>query len=355
MIKTKDKYNNNNNLNNFRMSSVKVSNKVRTIQIPVNQISILVGESEYGSLIEILLKLLVKVNFSLYSNKILELETKYNKSFKELSDLEIFNNLKNDLGLDDKEVNIRNILNGISSNDISDKNILEIEKTKIIEKINKGDNSSLTSNEIEDKKGTLVNILNSFSNRYYGYKNEKSAIDIYSDITGYTLSDFQKTITYNLTPTTENKKIDDILGIKWVLKGKIDGIAKDKSDNSIIIEVKNRVKALFGELKNYEKPQIQIYLKLFNINKGHLVEYLKQNQQKQDNQKNQKNQKNQINIIEVSFDYEYWKTIKSRLHKFITFFYDFMKDDILLEQLLINGKYHKETENILRNKLKSYF
>ena len=89
-------------------------------------------------------------------------------------------------------------------------------------------------------------------------------------------------------------------------------------------------------------------MKLLNLNKGFLVEYLKQNH-------NEKNDNN-MNIIEVKFDESYWDFIKKRLIQFINFFYHFLENDDLQKLILFNNIIIDEkNEKLLRENLDIYF
>ncbi len=75
-------------------------NKNNQIFISISQIAILIGESPYGSLSDIMYNLWIKVDNNSYKKKKLELETKYNKSFENLSDWNKLEILSKELGLD---------------------------------------------------------------------------------------------------------------------------------------------------------------------------------------------------------------------------------------------------------------
>ena len=236
------------------------------------------------------------------------MEFKYQQSFKKLTEADKFDILSKEFGL---ELDSK-LFNSMKNND---HNLLTTQQTEMIDEINHIDNPTIDN--LENKKTELIKMVNSFSNRGFGQFNESGAINIYSKLTKSTVSNKQKTII---------AKLKTVNNIDWCIKGKIDGISLDINNTTRIIEIKNRTKCLFNELKDYEQPQIQTYMKLFDINKGHMVECLRKG-----------SDENQINVIEVAFDQEYWNLIKERLLKFIDFFYEFLENP-KLQELLINNE-----------------
>ena len=76
----------------------------------------------------------------------------------------------------------------------------------------------------------------------------------------------------------------------WFIGGKIDGINED----SILIEVKNRMNRLFYKLRDYEKVQIYAYMYILELEKARLVECYK------------KKGSCDINVIDINYEQEYW-------------------------------------------------
>ena len=308
-------------------------NKDNQIFISISQIAILIGESPFGSLSDIIYTLWVKADNNNYQKKKLELETKYNKSFKNLSEWNKLELLSKELGLD----NLSKKTEKAMKND-NHKSLLD-EQSAIIRDIDQVERKDIE--DLENKKITLSKLVNSFSNRGFGNNHESSAIDVYCKLTNSKIIDKQKIVI---------GRIKKIKNTEWFIKGKIDGVATDSSGNTSLIEIKNRTKSLFGYLKDYEKPQIQTYMKLLNLNKGYMVEYLKQTQNKLNENENN------INIIEVQFDESYWDFIKKRLLQFIKFFYHFLENDDLQKLILFNNiNINDENEKIIRDALEIYF
>lgn len=309
------------------------------IFISISQIAILIGESPYGSLSDIMYNLWIKVDNYSYQKKKLEFETKYNKSFKKLSEWNKLELLSKELGLDTLAQKTEKAMK--NNNHIS----LLDEQTAIIRDINQVERKDIEKKELEQKKNTLSKLVNNFSNRGFGNNHESSAINSYMELTKSSIFDKQKILIARI------KKINNV---EWFIKGKIDGLSTDSLGNVSLIEIKNRTKSLFGFLKDYEKPQIQTYMKILNLNKGFLVEYLKQNEN--ENTNTNTNTVNNMNIIEVNFDESYWIFIKKRLLQFIKFFYHFLENEdlqklILLDNIMIDEK----NEKLLRENLSFYF
>jgi hypothetical protein len=298
--------------------------------IPISQIAIIVGFSKYGSLTQIILKLWIKTDFEGYSKKIVELEQKYNKSFGLINDSDKMKLLANELGLND-------LINKTTTTIKNENNIMmKNNQTAIYRDIDNAIpiNNNLSQTEIDDKKKVLSKLVNNITNCGYGQYNENSAINIYSSMTNTIITDQQKTIIAFVKTTEINKKT-----IEWNLIGKIDGIATNSNGEKILIEIKNRVNTLFNHLKDYEKPQIQAYMKLTGFKHAHLVEHIS----------------NQTGIINVEYDSKYWKLIKERLNHFIDFFIDFTSNQKMQELLLLDGQYNDIVDHHFRKLLETYF
>jgi len=298
--------------------------------IPISQLAIIVGLSKYGSLTQIMLKLWIKTDFDGYSKKIVELEQKYNKSFGMINEWDKMQLLANELGLND-------IINKTTTAIKNENNImLKNNQTDIYRDIDHAmpNNNNLSQTEIDDKKKVLSKLVNNITNCGYGQFNENSAINIYSSMTNTTISDQQKKIIAVIKTTEINKK-----SIEWNLIGKIDGIATNINGEQILIEIKNRVNTLFKQLKDYEKPQIQAYMKLTGFKQAHLVEHIG----------------NETGIIPVEYDSKYWKLIKERLNHFIDFFVDFTSNTKMQELLLLDGQYNDIVDLHFRKLLDAYF
>jgi len=267
----------------------------------------------------------MKADFNGYSQRTIELEQKHGKSFKFINEMEKLEMLSNELGLDNNNIKSKT-LSAMKNNNHT--NLLN-NQMSILNEINNSAKREGDPLEIEEKKKALGKLVSSFSNRGYGNNNEESVIDLYSRMTCSIISQQQKSIFYPIKYPNGNTNIE------WYLKGKIDGLAKSREGEEILVEIKNRTRCLFGVLKDYEKPQIQCYLKMMNLKHGHLVEHLA-NKDKNSNQID-------TNVIDVYFEQEYWKMIKDKINGFLKFFDYFLENQQLQDALLMN-QYNEEVE-----------
>jgi len=61
--------------------------------------------------------------------------------------------------------------------------------------------------------------------------------------------------------------------IDWIIGGKVDGLfLGNNRSESFVVEVKNRTKAFFNTLRDYEKCQIQLYIWMLDLEQAKLVE-----------------------------------------------------------------------------------
>ena len=148
------------------------------------------------------------------------------------------------------------------------------------------------------------------TNTNYGIKNENKGTIEYTKITGqpvYTYDRFVKMPLFS----------DDDLGLSVILGGRVDGVLMDSVGNiNKVVEVKNRTARLFYTLRDYEKVQTMIYMKLFNQESLDLIEILRK-----------KDDTLQSNIINIHFDDLFWEQeIYNRIKIYIA---DFLKTYIL--------------------------
>ena len=127
----------------------------------------------------------------------------------------------------------------------------------------------------EDKL-ILTNYAQSKLNTNYGTRSEVKVHDIYKEMTGETI---------NVTNTMFRKEVKD-----FQVGGKIDGQIADGT----IVEIKNRTRRLFSEVREYENIQIQTYLQLLDQEKAHLVECYNDGKEKH------------VNVIHVDRDQDMW-------------------------------------------------
>ena len=148
------------------------------------------------------------------------------------------------------------------------------------------------------------------TNTNYGIKNENKGTVEYTNITGQPVYAYDRFIKMPLFS-------DEDLGLSVILGGRVDGVLMDSNGNiNKVIEVKNRTARLFYTLRDYEKVQTMIYMKLFNQENLDLIEILKK-----------KDDTLESNIINIDFDHEFWEhEIYNRIKIYIA---DFLKTYIL--------------------------
>ena len=148
------------------------------------------------------------------------------------------------------------------------------------------------------------------TNTNYGIKNENKGTLEYTRITGQTVYTYDRFVKMPLFS-------DDDLGLSVILGGRVDGVLMDSNGNiTKVVEVKNRTARLFYTLRNYEKVQTMIYMKLFNQERLDLIEILRK-----------KDDTLESNIINIDFDHQFWEDqIYNKIKIYIA---DFLKTYIL--------------------------
>ena len=127
-------------------------------------------------------------------------------------------------------------------------------------KVDKKQMSSLAKAGVSTEQ--IQQLVTEATNTRYGNFQEAGAIKSFQDLSGKKVASGQCRLSYN---------VGDINGIEWTLVGKIDGL----SENGEVIEIKNRVKKLFGKLRDYEEPQIRTYMWLHKADVGYMIENLR--------------------------------------------------------------------------------
>lgn len=93
----------------------------------------------------------------------------------------------------------------------------------------------------------------------FGTKNESKTADadeanLYEDDTFYTY------------------EVCNIMGTSYQIVGRIDRFEKDSEGNKVLVEIKNRTRALFNSVKDYEAIQVQTYLQMIGLKTARLIE-----------------------------------------------------------------------------------
>jgi hypothetical protein len=67
-------------------------------------------------------------------------------------------------------------------------------------------------------------------------------------------------------------EVANIEGTRYIIVGKIDRIEEKEDGSRVLVEIKNRTRALFGDVRPYEMIQVQTYLQMLGLEKARLVE-----------------------------------------------------------------------------------
>lgn len=192
-----------------------------------------------------------------------------------------------------------------------------------INTLNKNIIDSLPKNIPKSEIEQIQKLVKNSTNTVYGCRNENTALEEFKKIKNCDTNNTQKKFQY--------KVLDDD-NISFYLIGKVDAL----TNNNEVVEIKNRMKCLFKELRGYEKPQIMTYMFMNKSSKGYLVENFKQKGV------------NNINIIDICYEDKYFEeNIHTALVKYYSFFKVFFKNDTWKLDLLKGeeGKLYKEFIN----------
>lgn len=152
----------------------------------------------------------------------------------------------------------------------------------------------------EKKLNMLKKTADSYINKTHGTLKEDTAIEMYEKKYNVKLDTSQQFNKRYLKDISSNSKYD------WYICGKVDGlfIQCEPPYNSYIVEVKNRTKSFFSNLREYEKTQIQLYMWMLEMDHSKLVEKFN----------------NKIKITEVPREDIYIEDILDSLKLFIRLF-----------------------------------
>lgn len=109
--------------------------------------------------------------------------------------------------------------------------------------------------EAEAKAAEVAKAATTRMNTNFGTRKEDTVAEMYEAQTGDKVYKPNKRYDWEIVP-----------GFKVV--GKFDGF----TDSGKLVEIKNRVRRLFGEVKEYESVQVHVYMKMANVDTAHLVE-----------------------------------------------------------------------------------
>jgi hypothetical protein len=133
----------------------------------------------------------------------------------------------------------------------------------------------------EDRE-KVIEHLRSTCYTTYGTRSEDKTADKVAEETGATLIRDNSFYTLPLLETED--------GTTFFVTGKVDRIEVDESGRRTLVEIKNRTRCLFGDLREYENVQIQVYLRMLGLTRAKLIEQYN----------------NKTNTIIVTRDEEIW-------------------------------------------------
>jgi hypothetical protein len=117
----------------------------------------------------------------------------------------------------------------------------------------------------------------------------------------------------------------DVDGHPWYIGGRVDALTQD--DPPVVIEIKNRVRRLFGRAPLHEQVQLQTYMRLVpqSAPSGILVECYKPRPDRPPH----------VNMIEVRRDTVFWDAVVTpKLTKFVHFVIQLVKEPRLQNEFL---------------------
>ena len=263
--------------------------EMKKLSIAVTSLAPLINQDHYGNFSRIMSGLWKKVNESDY--------LKIEKICREKNLVISTDSFMKKIAVLEKKAGINKLISRqvYNINAIQNKSskVLELQQNKIAKNI---DGLQQLSNK---EKQELKYLVNSATNTRFGISNESKGIDIFTQKTGKTIESSQgrQVLTFHT---------DDINGYIFEFVGKCDGITSDNK----VVEIKNRQKKLFGEVRDYEMCQIQTYLHMIKLNKAYLVEVLPGNTASTTTH----------NIIEVDKDPDYFtQNVNPYIKKIVSF------------------------------------
>jgi hypothetical protein len=110
-------------------------------------------------------------------------------------------------------------------------------------------------------KALMASLIKSATNTMHGVSHEGNGLELFTKASGVKVTDTQASM--NMVFYEDDKYI-------WEINGRLDGL----TDNGRLVEIKNRQKALFNTVRDYEMCQIQTYLYHKRMDMGYLCEIL---------------------------------------------------------------------------------
>lgn len=189
------------------------------------------------------------------------------------------------------------------------KNTAELDKNRkvLLEKLEtslKEKNPEISKKELAEVKKAAGSAVNT----NFGTKYENTGIEEYFKKTGRPVVEDNFFYKYKLLETED---FDLYIG------GRVDGLLLDKETGEItrVVEVKNRMRKLFNKLRDYERVQCHVYMRLLGTKEADLIEIYKRSSVECES-----------SIITVEFSETFYKNeIEARIYNFINSFIEELK------------------------------
>lgn len=286
-------------------------NKLKPIKINVSSLYVLLGHNYFNNFDKLLQNAWKCYDYQGYIDFIKEIEetedivSSTHRPDEQIKQLE-------------KKLNLNVSSQTYNAKKSVDSSALNKNQTKILTQISQ---SLSTSAKEQKTKDRLKSLVTQTTNTGYGTLQESS---VYKHIESHlktTVISNQKKLVYTIPSLSDVYQEDQIYA--WQLVGKIDGL----TSNGDLIEIKNRTKKLFKDLRKYEEPQIMTYLYLFGKSNGYLVEQLKSKKEAQ------------INYIPISYQEKYFdEKVLPAVYKFINYFNIFIQDRDMKRDLILGNE-----------------
>lgn len=221
------------------------------ISFPASKVASMIGMNQYAVFSEIFDEMKCKLTDNKY-------KTLNDEHILDDNELKVLSNiLLPNIKLDSSELNIETILHKSCEPSIHSDNTTNIKKNE--KKIN-----TLIKKQFPDKNiSKLSEYITTNINTKRGILHENNIIQKYNTKHNTTITNCnEKNYKYDLVEINKN----DII-YKFYISGYIDGV-----DNNTLIEIKNRRSRLFKTIPEYECVQLEIYLRMLNLNKAKLIE-----------------------------------------------------------------------------------
>ena len=225
---------------------------IRIISLPASKVAAMVGKNPYCKVSEIYDEMKCRIT----GEKVKTLNDSETLNKKEL--IKLFKNLNPNKIMKPEDLNLERILK------LSCKSAIKCKTTTeclVIEK----DIKEKIANIFPEKNLKLVGeFITKDINTNRGTINENKIIQNYNKRHFTTITDNNSQL-YKY-PLVDIKDSDGVL-YKFHISAKIDGL-----QDNILIEVKNRRNRLFTKIPTYEKIQMEIYLRILNLDTAKLVQ-----------------------------------------------------------------------------------